>query len=96
MVLLDAPWWQPELTHQNVSPVHTEHEQGCQLARSPPHSVAAKEIVGKEEQEGQQQHPVPVQQLSAIVLIHLVIDVMQFLHWCINMLAARRMPWGLN
>jgi len=91
MVLSDAAWWQPELTHLYVSPVHSDNGQSCLSAKEPPHASEAKEDASKEE-FGQKMHqqPVSFHQVSALVLLHLVINVMQFLHWCIGLLTARR------
>ena len=92
MVLLDAAWWQPELTQLYVSPASLDNGRSCQVAKIPlPESEVKEDMSKKESEHKLHQQGDSYQQVSAIVLLHLALDVMRFVHWCINLMATRGM-----
>ncbi len=87
MVVLDVAWIQPDFSHQSVCPAHQENLQDSQISKKEWQQIASD----NESDEGvsTQQYELPVQQISAMVLVHLLVDTMQFLHWCIELLKQR-------
>jgi len=88
MIVLDVDWIQPEFSQQNVCAAHQETPQEIQSSKRDWQQSAME----NERNEGinSQQYALPVQQMSAMVLVHLLVDTLQFLHWCIELLKQRR------
>ena len=88
MVVLDVAWIQPEFSQQNVCAAHQENLHESQTSKKGRQQLASN----KEGNEaiGLKQYVLPVQQISAMVLVHLLVDTIQFLHWCIELLKQRR------
>jgi hypothetical protein len=91
MVLLDAAWWLPELTQLYASPVCPGDGQSCQEVKDSPLGREVKVDKPKKEREHKMHQQVnSFQQGSAIVILHLVLDVIRFVHWCITLLPKGR------
>ena len=87
MVVLDVAWIQQEFSKQNVCAAHQESPQEIQSSkRDWQQSVLENQRNGIIDF---QQYAFPMQQMSAMVLVHLVVDTLQFLHWCIELLKKK-------
>ena len=88
MVVLDVAWIQPEFSQKTVCPAHQESLQETQSSKRD----LQLSVLENEKNEGinSQHYALPLQQMSAMVLVHLVVDTLQFLHWCIELLKQRR------
>lgn len=88
MIVVDVAWWQPQLAEQTMCPSHTEHQAVVQQPQAASQSHGS--VLPLPQDENTQSFQFPTHQLSAMVLVHLAVDIMQFLHWCMSMLATRR------
>ena len=89
MVLLDAAWWRPELEQRQVCPAQNEVLFVSQQLKDLQQHMSDQERAKKE--GDQHNFQLSVFQLSAMVFVHLTVDLLQFLFWCASLLESRRM-----
>ena len=78
MVLFDAAWWRQELEQQQVCPAQKEVLLVSQQVKDLQQHLNEQERVKKE--GDQHNFQLSVFQLSAMVFVHLTVDLLQFLY----------------